>query len=405
MLNFRRILVFLFSISIFSCNSIPEAHKELLISKENASIRGFNTFKKLYNGFRSTTVQASRPQNSVNKKSQYILLEQGGKQTKNTFGFVRKYKYTNSQITLGFGSEDSSHPMCRENELEQALYQKHIDLVHNPTIIKASKELKNYNPHDAIKMHYQSFGKKGNQAIILVHGLLGDSDYFVPVAKKLAKNNFMVYVPDQRNHGKSPHSEVWDYESTSNDLLEFVKSHNIENPILIGHSIGGKIVMDFHARHPELSKKLVLLDIVPKTYPNHFHSKILKCLNDIDLSIFRSEQEIFNFFDSYFEKPIVRDFYLERLIVNWNNDLEWRMNLKTITEWIPKIREDIYPNMETEAETLFIRGGKSDYVLDEDILKIKKRFPNAEIKTYEDSGHWLHQQESERFFKDLMDFL
>ena len=85
-----------------------------------------------------------------------------------------------------------------------------------------------------------NFRKTGNgHPIIILHGLYGSSDNWFTIARKL-ENNYTIYLPDARNHGRSPHNTVHTYEAMRDDLKEFIDSHKIKNPILIGHSMGGK---------------------------------------------------------------------------------------------------------------------------------------------------------------------
>ncbi len=113
-----------------------------------------------------------------------------------------------------------------------------------------------------MELFYRKFGNAAKNIIIL-HGFMGLSDHWVPIAKKLA-NDFTVYIPDQRNHGKSFWSDEFSYSALAQDLAHFIERHKIENPTLIGHSMGGKVLMQFILQFPGIQvKNIIVIDILP----------------------------------------------------------------------------------------------------------------------------------------------
>jgi len=115
-----------------------------------------------------------------------------------------------------------------------------------------------------MELFYRRFGEKGNQQIIILHGLFGVSDNWVSYARRIAMEGFEVFVVDQRNHGQSPQSNNFNYLALTDDLFDFIDEHEIEDPILIGHSMGGKVVMRFALENPHLVKNLWLLILLLK---------------------------------------------------------------------------------------------------------------------------------------------
>ena len=107
------------------------------------------------------------------------------------------------------------------------------------------------------------FRKYGNgPPLVILHGLYGSSDNWVTIAKILS-DSFTVYLPDQRNHGQSPHSDIHDYDSMRDDLLEFVRDQSINKFFLAGHSMGGKTAIAFALKWPEMLNGLLIADISP----------------------------------------------------------------------------------------------------------------------------------------------
>jgi len=122
-----------------------------------------------------------------------------------------------------------------------------------------------------MKLYFREYGE--GSPIIILHGLLGSSDNWLTQAKLLSPS-FKVYTIDQRNHGLSPHSDTFDYESMVSDLAEFIDDHKILDPVLMGHSMGGKTVMNFALKHPDKLKKLIVVDISPRAYDLEHYSLV-----------------------------------------------------------------------------------------------------------------------------------
>ena len=115
--------------------------------------------------------------------------------------------------------------------------------------------------------------------LVILHGLFGTSDNWQILAKRFAEN-FRVYTIDQRNHGRSFHDDRFDYIALTNDLLGFFEQKNIDQAIIIGHSMGGKVAMKFTSLYPDLVSKLVIVDIAPRYYPVH-HRVIVDALTPV----------------------------------------------------------------------------------------------------------------------------
>src|SRR4051812_553377 len=85
--------------------------------------------------------------------------------------------------------------------------------------------------------------------MIILHGLFGQSDNWTTLAKRFAEHGFHVFSADQRNHGLSPHSDTWNYDVMADDLKEFIGEHKLKDPVVIGHSMGGKTLMYFDLKY------------------------------------------------------------------------------------------------------------------------------------------------------------
>ena len=149
------------------------------------------------------------------------------------------------------------------------------------------------------------------QPILIVHGLFGMSDNWQSLGKKFA-DFYEVHLIDQRNHGRSPHSAIFNYEVLANDLLNYIKDHKLKNVILMGHSMGGKTAMELAVKHADLVQKLIIVDISPKAYPVH-HDKIIEGLQSLDFNELKSRGEADIKLAEYIDDTNVRQFLLKSL--------------------------------------------------------------------------------------------
>lgn len=250
-----------------------------------------------------------------------------------------------------------------------------------------------------MKLHYRKYGE--GQPIVILHGLFGSSDNWQTLGKKFA-DNFEVYLVDQRNHGHSPKSTEFNYQLLSDDLFKLITDLKLEKIILIGHSMGGKTVMTFTQQHPEFIDKLIVVDIGPKGYPMH-HDTILEGLNSIDLSIIKSRGQAEKQLSKYIEDVGVRQFLLKNLYWVEKGQLGWRINIPVLGAKMPDIIAAI-PDEIVHTPTLFIRGEKSNYIIEDDFQNIYDQFPDSEIETIYNAGHWVHAENPFSFYDMVVDF-
>jgi esterase len=252
-----------------------------------------------------------------------------------------------------------------------------------------------------VKLNYKSFGE--GFPVIILHGLFGSLDNWQTIARKLSEN-YRVFTIDLRNHGKSPHSDVFDLESMAEDLKEFMEGRQIEKAHLIGHSMGGKVIMEFAFHCPGRTEKMIVADIGPKAYPRG-HDQVFKALNGVHPETIDSRQEAERRIAQYISSRAVQLFLLKNLHRDKDNHYQWKMNLPVIEKNYEKILKPIVSNWPFDHPVLFIRGGKSPYVEDDDMPEILDLFPNARLATIPDAGHWIHAEALEEFLKLVMGFL
>ncbi len=240
--------------------------------------------------------------------------------------------------------------------------------------------------------------------LIIIHGFLGMSDNWKSFASLYAAEGFQVHMLDLRNHGRSFHSDEFNYTAMANDLLEYCQHYNLTNISIIGHSMGGKVAMLFATTYPEMVEKLIVADIGPKYYAPH-HQDILAGLNAVDFSTKPDRAAVEEILYPFIPDFGTRQFLMKNLYWVAPGQLAFRFNLPVFNAKIETIGEVLPDRNIFEKPTLFIRGGNSRYVLDTDVPEIQKHFPNFKLATIPDVGHWLHAENPKAFFEETAGFL
>ena len=253
-----------------------------------------------------------------------------------------------------------------------------------------------------MKLFYRKLGQ--GQPLIILHGLFGQSDNWNSLARQFAENNLEVYVVDQRNHGLSPHSDLWDYQAMSDDILELINDNKLNNVILLGHSMGGKTAMQFALDHPEMLDKLIVVDIAPKSYPPQ-HESVLQALQAVDFKVVKTRREVEDILSKYITDFGTKQFLLKNVFWKENEEMAWRFNLNVIVQQIENVGKALDTEKSCDIQTLFIRGEKSNYILDEDMNLIQQIFQRSMLETIAGAGHWVHAEKPKEFFECVMNFI
>lgn len=249
------------------------------------------------------------------------------------------------------------------------------------------------------------FRKSGSgQPLVILHGLFGISDNWAALAKQWSEQ-FTVYTVDLRNHGQSPHAEEWNYAVMAEDLLELFGDERLSNVTLLGHSMGGKVAMRLALDYPMAVSKLIVSDIAPKFYPEN-NRHVVEALLKVNPSQLHSRKEAEAILSSELKDNGTVQFLLKNLFWRENADgskhLDWRFNLDVISRKLAEVGEATDSPAPCEVETLFIRGDRSHYILPEDEAKIKSIFPNSEIITIANAGHWVHADNPKAMYEAVM---
>jgi esterase len=260
-----------------------------------------------------------------------------------------------------------------------------------------------------MKLFYRKYGD--GPPLIILHGLYGSSDNWVTIARRLS-NHFTVYLPDQRNHGQSPHSDIHDYNSMRDDLYELTSDLSLKKFFLAGHSMGGKTAISFAVKWPEMINGLLIADISPFENETAIHSvylqhsTILNAILSFDLQKISNRRDAEAVLLEKIPSGKVRELILKNLQRTSENTFNWKLNASSLLKNLDKIMEGVelktdYSQQISGFPVTFLKGGDSDYITFGDLVNIQKVFPAAEIIEIPGAGHWIQVDNPDEVVKNI----
>ena len=253
-----------------------------------------------------------------------------------------------------------------------------------------------------MQLNFKSFGS--GPALVILHGLFGSLDNWQTLARRFAEH-YSVYIVDQRNHGKSPHTDVHTYELMAEDLLDFLDDEGIYQANLIGHSMGGKTVMQFAASHEDRIEKLIVADMGIQENKRAGHAPILEALRRFPMDTLDSRQQADELLKLDIQDYGIRQFLLKNIDRNPDKSFRWKFNFPVLYNEYERILAGIEFDHPVITPALFVRGGTSNYILDEDWPAIQEVFQDASLRTIPNAGHWVHAEAPDAFYETVLEFL
>ena len=250
-------------------------------------------------------------------------------------------------------------------------------------------------------MHHREWGT--GPPLIILHGLFGSADNWQSVALAL-RDAFRVFAVDQRDHGRSFHSDGITYTAMADDLARFMDAHALESAHLLGHSMGGKTAMQFAVTHPARVTSLIVVDVAPKTYPPRY-IELAEAMLDIDPGRYRSRTEVDEALSAQVPNAKVRQFFLKNLARDDSRRLYWRANLPVLCRDYARVFSGLDTEGTCDRPALFVKGGKSGYLSDADWPLLRRLFPNAVVREIPAAGHWVHADCPDAFVEAVREFL
>jgi pimeloyl-ACP methyl ester carboxylesterase len=241
--------------------------------------------------------------------------------------------------------------------------------------------------------------------VLIFHGLFGQSDNWTSIARRLSETGLQVYTLDLRNHGLSGHDEIFDYEHMAADIYETIGSLHLDKPILMGHSMGAKAILHYEYLFPAHAKALITVDMAARAYEGH-HQSVIEGLNAVDPESIQTRNEADEILSRYIHDMAVRQFLLKNLHRSEAdpNKLNWRFNLKIITEKYPNILKPV-PQYHSSTPAFLIYGEHSGYITNDDLRDYAQRFSHFEYYEVKNCGHWVHAEKPDVFFETVNNYI
>lgn len=252
-------------------------------------------------------------------------------------------------------------------------------------------------------LFYKIEGNEGTW-LTIIHGLFGSLDNWQTLARQWS-HSYKVLSIDVRNHGRSPHYNTMSYDEMIEDILEIFKFLNIDQSVILGHSMGGKIAMHLAAKHPEKIEKLIIADVAPFAYEPK-HNEIFEILSSIQFEKYENRKDI----EQYILSKMPNDFATAQFIlknIKRNEDnmkFEFKFNLNVLKLNYQNIISYV-PSIGFKEKVLFLAGEKSDYITSSTTIHLFDLYPNAEIEIIKNAGHWVHAENPSEVYEKVNAFI
>ncbi len=250
-------------------------------------------------------------------------------------------------------------------------------------------------------LHFEVYGQ--GEPLVILHGLFGSLDNWRSISERLAAS-FRVFAVDQRNHGRSPHSFDMDYRLMAEDVRHFMETQTLQPAFVLGHSMGGKTAMELALLYPAAVRKLVVVDMAPRSYPPR-HEAILAGMLALDLTRFQTRKEMEAALAPAVPELETRQFLLKNVARESAGGFRWKIGLQEISKNYPRLAEAVTGSEPFEKPALFIRGEKSDYLSESDLDPIRRLLPKARLETIPRAGHLVHVENPDAFLATVLEFL
>ncbi len=252
-----------------------------------------------------------------------------------------------------------------------------------------------------MSLAFHSFGD--GRPVVLLHGLFGSGDNLRVLARGL-ESRYRVFLPDLPNHGSSPHINSSTHGAMADAVEQFIRDQTLVNPILAGHSIGGKLAMLISLRRPERVGALIGIDIAPRRYEAS-HLEIIAGMRGLEMGSIGGRRDADQALAEAVPSAVVRGFLLKNLVRDGEH-FRWRLNLDAIAADYDAMLGWEPPDTTYDGPALFVGGERSRYLqVERDATTIHRQFPAAQIHMIPDAGHWLHADKPDQLLIIMNQFL
>jgi pimeloyl-ACP methyl ester carboxylesterase len=248
-----------------------------------------------------------------------------------------------------------------------------------PTPTLPASTQSGYAAVNGIKIWYAVFGQ--GKPVILLHGGLGNSNYWGNQVPELAKH-YQVIVMDSRGHGRSTRNdEPYGYDLMASDVIGLLDYLKIQKVALVGWSDGAILGLDIAIHHPERLSKLFAF--AANSDPNGV-ADISK--SDVfNAYIARAEKE----YESLSATPTGYSAFLDQISKMWASQPNWTADdLKKIT-----------------VPTWIVDADHDEAIKRENTEFMAANIPNAGLLLEPEVSHFSFLQDPQQFTDDVLHFL
>jgi esterase len=253
-----------------------------------------------------------------------------------------------------------------------------------------------------VELAFESLGE--GPPVVILHGLFGAGRNWTQMAQSLAAH-YRVILPDARNHGASAWAESMSYPEMAQDVVALIEREGLQQPFVVGHSMGGKTAMALALAQPQAIAGLAVIDIAPKAYADQF-STYVAAMRSLDVAAATSRRELQQALATQLGPNAPVDFLLQNLR-RQGERFDWRMNLMATSMCMADLCgfPQALQQGRYDGPALFVHGADSDYVPPDAVPSIQALFPQAELVSIPDAGHWVHADQPAALLCALQDWL
>lgn len=261
-----------------------------------------------------------------------------------------------------------------------------------------------------MSLAFTPHGDPANPPLVILHGLFGSGRNWTSVAKALSAD-WYVRTVDLPNHGRSAWvEEPLTYPLLAQAVIGFLDEQGLENPVVLGHSMGGKTAMTLALTVPERVGALAIVDIAPVVYnsEDREHADYIDAMQGVDTTRYTRRAEVEAALMDKIGNESIRKFLMQNLVTDEaTGGLRWQINLDGLKASLPFLMD--FPAGQTappyRGSSHFIVGGASNYVRAKSEPEIARLFPRALIDRLPGAGHWPHAEVPGVFLEKLGEFL
>lgn len=240
------------------------------------------------------------------------------------------------------------------------------------------------------------------EPVILLHGLFGMGSNLGGLARAIS-DSFEVHQLDLPNHGRSPWQPQADLGSMAASVKRYADKEGLGSVSVVGHSLGGKVAMQFALSNPQRVTGLAVADIAPVAYAGS-HDTVFEAIRAVDAERPQSRAQASDLMREFVPDHGVVSFLALSLQRDPQGAYVWRFNAQGLQDSYAEFRAPPVGPI-CRAQALFIYGLDSTYVDERGKAAASQLFPEAQFEGIAGTGHWLHAEKPHEFNTAVYEFL